>query len=257
MELVIIQAILYICHGSRVGKASQEAIDFVRKTMSLVDAPVQEYCFLELASPTILEGVDQCVKRGATNIAVVPVLLLTATHAKKDIPDVLDHAKKEYPNVNFSYGSPLGVQEQMIDVLVERLTEKCKVTPDMQVLLVGRGSSDPDAIKDINKIASLLQERIDVSSVNTCFLAAARPKFEEMLRSTAAFGAERIVILPYLLFTGVLMTDIERFVDQLYINPEQEIMICDYLGDHTNVTQLLRNRVEEAIEEGEKIATMA
>ncbi|MDL4842243.1 sirohydrochlorin chelatase [Aquibacillus rhizosphaerae] len=255
--MIIIQAVLYICHGSRMKEAAQEAIDFVEKTMKLVDTPIQEYCFLELASPSILEGVDQCVKQGASKIAVIPVLLLTAGHAKKDIPEELERAQKVYNQVEFTYGKPLGVQEKMIDVLAERMKEQREPTPDINVLLVGRGSSDQEAVNDMKKIAGMLEKKVDVSVVNTCFLAASTPKFEEMLRSTAAFGAERIVILPYLLFTGVLMTEIREFVDKLRINPEQEIIICDYLGSHLNVCELLKDRVMEAIGEGEKVAAMA
>jgi sirohydrochlorin ferrochelatase len=225
--------------------------------MELVEAPVQEHCFLELASPSVQEGIEQCVKRGATKIAVVPVLLLTATHAKKDIPEMLEQAQNTYNQIEFSYGSPLGVQEKMVEVLIERIEEKGQITSDMTVLLVGRGSSDPDAVDDINEISSLLQNNLNITAVNPCFLAAATPKFEEILRSTVAFGASRIVILPYLLFTGILMNEIEQFVQQLDVNPEQEVIICDYIGSHKNVCELLKERVIEAMEEGKTHAAMA
>ncbi|WP_112181526.1 sirohydrochlorin chelatase [Paraliobacillus zengyii] len=254
--MINIQAVLYVCHGSRVKKAAQEAINFIEKTMKLVDTEIQEYCFLELASPSIIEGVDQCIKQGATKIAVVPVLLLTAGHAKKDIPEELEHAQNKYQDVQFSYGKPIGVQEKMNDVLVERLEERTVLTPQTNILLVGRGSSDQDAVNDIQSIADSLQGRVHVSSVEKCFLAAATPKFKDKLKATVSTGAEHIVILPYLLFTGILMKEIREFVDELSLNPEQEVIICDYLGDHDHVCEQLKNRVVEAIRNEEPIPTL-
>lgn len=251
--VINMQAVLYVCHGSRVKKAAQEAINFIEKTMQLVETPIQEYCFLELASPSILEGVDHCVEKGATKIAVVPVLLLTAGHAKKDIPEELERAQHKYHNVKFSYGKPIGVQEKMNDVLVERLQEQTVLTSNTNVLLVGRGSSDQDAVNDIQSIADSLQRRVNVSSVEKCFLAAAAPKFKEKIRSVVSSGSEHIVILPYLLFTGILMKEINEFVDTLDLNPNQEVVICDYLGDHDHVCEQLKNRVVEAIENEQPI----
>lgn len=242
------QAVLYICHGTRKKSGVEEAIDFVQKTMKLVDAPIQQYCFLELAKPSILDGIDQCVKMGATKIAVVPVLLLTAIHAKKDIPEILEQAKEKYQTIEFCYGKPLGVQEKLVDILVERIEENSQIREDMEILLVGRGSSDMDAVNNTQRIAELLQQKTNVSSVSKCFLAAATPRFETALEDKIVSGSRHIVILPYLLFTGLLMNEIEKFVHGQKLNPTQEVMICRQLGNHPNVCELLKARVLETIE---------
>ncbi len=77
------KAILYICHGSRLKAAKEEAVAFITSCMNRVEVSIQEICFLELASPTIDEGFRTCVKRGATEIIVIPVFLLAAGHVKK------------------------------------------------------------------------------------------------------------------------------------------------------------------------------
>ncbi|PTF55530.1 sirohydrochlorin chelatase, partial [Staphylococcus cohnii] len=72
------QGVLYVSHGSRVPEATQEAIEFITDVQQQVDISLQTICFLELAEPTIAEGVETLVKQGATTIAVIPVLLLSA-----------------------------------------------------------------------------------------------------------------------------------------------------------------------------------
>ncbi|CDQ20735.1 Sirohydrochlorin ferrochelatase [Halobacillus karajensis] len=185
-----------------------------------------------------------CAKR-AKEIAIVPVLLLTAVHAKKDIPDVLNRAKKIYPNVEFTYGRPLGIQKRLVDVLVEHIEKERETPNDMHLLLVGRGSSDEEAVEDTKRIARLLEQRVNVH-VHVCFLAAVHPHFEKKLQAIISGGAHHIVILPYLLFTGLLMKDIKDTVHE-FQSKKQKVTVCDYLGGHRNVPHALRDRVLELI----------
>ena len=87
---------------------------------------------LELATPTIAEGIASCIQKGATAIAVMPILLLAAQHAKQDIPKEMAKAQKQYPYVKFTYGEPLGIHERLIDTLQARIIENSNLTA-MQV----------------------------------------------------------------------------------------------------------------------------
>src|SRR3954453_12047340 len=107
------QAVLYVCHGSRVKEACEEAMAFISRCQEHIHAELHEICFLELVSPSIEEGFSSCVKQGATHIAVVPLLLLTAVHAKKDIPLELERASKRHPTIQVTYGKPIGVHKKM------------------------------------------------------------------------------------------------------------------------------------------------
>ena len=103
------EAILYICHGSRIKEAANQAMQFIQSFMQKRTEKIQEYGFLELAEPTIEEAYEACIRRGATKIKVIPVLLLTAAHAKQDIPMVLNKLETKSPEVQVKYGSPIGI----------------------------------------------------------------------------------------------------------------------------------------------------
>ncbi|PLT32942.1 sirohydrochlorin chelatase [Bacillus sp. V5-8f] len=239
-------AILYICHGSRVKKACEEAISFVKACMKDNPAPIQEYCFLELAEPTIEEAYKRCVERGATRIIVVPILLLTAVHAKEDIPNELKRIGTAFPDVHMVYGRPIGVHPYMIDILVERISETGKkVDEDSVVLIIGRGSSDPDVKRDLSEIAGLLKQKTGVSKVETCFLTAAEPSFEEALETVKESSFKKVFIIPYLLFTGILMNSIQQTIKKSFPDGEKEYVLCNYLGYHPLIGEILQERVEE------------
>lgn len=238
------QAVLYIGHGSRVRQGSEEARRFIETCMKRVSASIQEICFLELAQPTISVGVRRCVERGATRIAVVPVLLFSAFHAKRDIPLELKKAQKQYPHVVFDYGRPFGVDERIVDILMERIQDQNMSSKDAMVLLVGRGSSDPEPRKGLSAVAERLEDKYGFPRVDTCYLAATRPTFDEGLHQALNSQHRRVFIVPYLLFTGRLMNEMEAAIQS--IDPEgNRLILCRNLGYHPYLEEVLCERVGE------------
>ena len=57
--------------------------------------------------------------KGATHIAAVPLLLLTAAHAKRDIPEELARASSQYPSVSVAYGKPIGVDQEVVKAVLQ------------------------------------------------------------------------------------------------------------------------------------------
>lgn len=240
------EAILYICHGSRIKKACDEAVSFVKKCMEQNPVPIQEYCFLELSDPTIEAAYERCIERGATKITVLPVLLLTAVHAKEDIPNELNRVRNRFPEVEMVYGRPIGVHHHMIDILMERLQETGEeLNSESMVLLIGRGSSDPDVKRDLSQIAQLLKEKAGLSRVDICYLTAAEPDLEQGLRAAKQSPYRKLFIIPYLLFTGILMNTIQKTIKNDDANGHKEFILCNYLGYHPLIGDVLQERFTE------------
>lgn len=238
------KAVLYICHGTRIKEGAKQAADFIRETMPLVDMPIQEICYLELSAPSIEEGLRTCVERGATDITAIPFLLLTAGHAKEDIPEELAKTAKLFPDVAIRYGRPLGVQEQIMDVLIDRMKEAAPISASASVLLVGRGSSDPATKEDFGHILDLFQSKTKLTDVTIGYMAACEPSFEDALRQAVDKQPHQLFIVPYLLFTGILTKTMERAVKKL--NSTSEIYLCRHLGYDPVLGRILAQRVAEA-----------
>lgn len=239
------EAVLYIGHGSRVKAGADEAISFIRRTQAQIDVPIQEICFLELVQPSISEGIERCILRGATKIAVVPILLLTANHANEDIPLEIKEGKKKYPHIVFTYGRPFGIHPKIIDSLYDRIIEqRVPVEKDARVLLIGRGSSDPAVEHDLNEVASLLGEKYSFRQVETCFLYGAGKSFNAALEDVRKH-TEQVFIIPYLLFTGILLKGIEKQI--AIFAKEHQLILCKSLGYDHHVQDVLIERVNELV----------
>lgn len=241
------QAVLYVCHGSRVPKAREEALEFINKIMPDVQASIQEVCFLELAEPSIHVGFTTCVNKGATHIAVIPLLLLTAAHAKTDIPNEIAQISSKFPNVTVTYGRPIGVDNKLADMLIDKMKDESDVHSSSIALLVGRGSSDKEVVHDLNKIAATLDKQSPLKRVHTCFLTAANPRFDRMIEDVYHSTEQSIFVIPYLIFTGLLKKEIDQTIN-MYDWGNRHIKVCSYLGPHPILLSLFLERVKEAID---------
>jgi sirohydrochlorin ferrochelatase len=238
------QAVLYVCHGSRVKEACDEAIAFIERTQKHIHADIQEISFLELAEPSIEEGFSSCIKQGATHVAVVPLLLLTAVHAKEDIPLEVKKAAENHPEVAVTYGLPIGVHQKMAKSITNRIYEQGRPDAESIIVLIGRGSSDADVVRDLTAISELVKSEAGVSNVEICFLTAAKPSLDEMLSKLSLLKEKTVFLVPYLLFTGLLMREIQIKADKL---DHEKIKLCRYLGYDSEVEQVFAERVQSAI----------
>ncbi|NLY79081.1 MAG: sirohydrochlorin chelatase, partial [Lysinibacillus sp.] len=174
------KAILFVGHGSKLEAGNNEVREFVEQLSPLIDANLLvETCFLEFAEPTISQGIDYCVEKGATEIYVIPIILLHAGHSKIHIPAEIVEAQNKYPHVKFTYGEVVGIHEEILQILLERLQEIGFDTQakheDTAILLIARGGSDEYANGDFYKITRLLWEKLDVPIVESAFMGVTEP----------------------------------------------------------------------------------
>lgn len=256
------KAVLFVGHGSKDAEGNEEIRVFVRSIAEGLEGLLVETCFLEFEAPSIAQGIANCVRQGATHVAVVPITLFAAGHAKIHIPAAIDEAKHHYPEVNFTYGRPIGVHQQVLDILSSRLesaSAKAELTLGQEnqeldlentaVLVVGRGSSDADANSDLFKISRLFWEKLKVKWVETAFIGVTAPLMEEGVERCLKLGARKVIILPYFLFTGVLIKRMEQMLEQYRERfPEHEFALADYFGFHPKLKTILQERATEALE---------
>lgn len=236
------KAILYIGHGTRSKKGSLEAKGFIEKVMERIDVPIQEICFLELTEPLIDEGFKRCVDKGATEITVVPLFLLAAGHIKQDIPEALEKLKVIYPDVEVHVSDPFGVQRGILDAVAELVKGAVsELVSEDRVLIVGRGSSDPGILADFAEIAAGIKERLNEGNVSVCYLAAAKPNFAESLDHIKQSGVGRIIVIPYLLFSGLLLAEVNHEVSKLR-KLGYKILHTGPLSGHRVIEDIVINR---------------
>lgn len=246
------EVVLLIGHGSRDDEGNREFLRFVEQLRQDVAEQEIVACFLEFAEPDIAAGIETCMAMGAARIVAVPVILLAASHVKLEIPEHLAAARDRHPGVEIVYGRNIGLHERLLDLLTERFAEQTaeldeKALRQTAIVLMGRGSSDPDANGDVYKIARVLWERTGVLTVETCFTGITFPRLPEGVARAVRLGAQRVIVVPYFLFTGVLIKRMQALLQSLQPQyPEVPLQMAGYFGLHSYLQEVVVDRVIEA-----------
>jgi sirohydrochlorin cobaltochelatase len=251
-------AVLFVGHGSRENEGNEEVRQFISEIAGKMQGHIVETCFLEFVEPTIMQGIDRCIELGASHVVVIPIILFAAGHAKIHIPSAIDDAKRKYPLVKFTYGRPIGVHDQILDILTSRVEDVgVQVHEELEetaLLVVGRGSSDPDANSDLFKISRLVWEKLKVKWVETAFIGVTAPLMDAGIERCLMLGAKRVIILPYFLFTGVLIQRMELMVQGFQKKySEHEFQMAPYFGFHPLLQEILIGRAQEALQDEVKM----
>ncbi len=244
-------ALLVVGHGSRAPRGAREFFDLVGLVKEQAPGLPVEGGFIELSRPPISECVTRLVEDGARRIASVPVMLLAAGHAKDDIPATLVRERINHPGIDFEYGRALGIRPELLALMDARIS--AVVGPDEReetaVLIVGRGSSDPDANSDLAKVARLFYEGRPYPIVENAYVGMTPPDVAGGLERCRRLGARRVAVFSYFLFTGVLEERIrqqsESFAAQ---NPGMGVAYAGYFGPDAEIADLVLERYREAVE---------
>ncbi|MFN5696179.1 MAG: sirohydrochlorin chelatase [Cyanobacteriota bacterium] len=251
-----------ICgHGSRNRLAVAEFAALASQLRDQMPEVPVEHGYLEFARPILRDGLEALRQQGVKHVLAVPAMLFAAGHAKNDIPSVLNTYAAE-TGLRIDYGRELGVDLKMIQAAGARIRH-CLEQADAAaaaagreaiplhetlLVVVGRGSSDPDANSNVAKVTRMLVEGFGFGWGETLYSGVTFPLVEPGLRQAVKLGHRRIVVFPYFLFSGVLVSRIMQHSERVAADhPEVEMVHASYLGDHPLVLETFRERVAEVL----------
>ena len=244
--------ILLCGHGSRDPKAIKEFINVVDKIKSRIPNIPVAFGFLEFNRPIIVAALDELRDRGVERVIALPAMLFAAGHTKNDIPAVLNKYSSEN-GLHIQYGRELGLNSLMIGAAGARVKEIIEINPifpitETLLVVAGRGSSDPDANSNVCKITRMLVEGFGFGWGETVFSGVTFPLVEPGLRHSLKLGFKRIVLLPYFLFSGVLVNRVrDHSMRVSNENPDVDFLNASYLSDQDLVIDTFMERIHEVL----------
>jgi sirohydrochlorin cobaltochelatase len=244
---------VFVCgHGSRDPDAIREFELVAKGIRARLPNYDVETGYLEFAKPIIHEGLKKLVDRGARHILAVPGMLFAAAHVKNDLPWELNSFAAANPGVSIAFGRELAIEPKLLKASEERIRAAMAAAgeavpmSESLLLVVGRGTNDPDANSNVSKVARMLWEGMGFGWAETAYSGVAHPRVGAALERAVKLGFRRIVVFPYFLFTGILVKRIYRETDQAAARHRQiEFLKADYLRDHDLVLDSFAERVAE------------
>ena len=242
--------LLIVGHGTRSAAGVAEFRQLIGRIAAQSSGwlPAVDGGFIELADPPVSEVVPR-LAAVSTELVAVPLVLTAAGHGKGDIPAALAREQVRRPGLRYRYGRPLGPHPVLQDLLAARIDVALagQPRPGTQVILAGRGSTDPDGNAEVAKVARLLWEGRGYDEVGLSFVSLAEPSVPAALDRARRLGARRIVVAPYFLFAGVLPDRVAAQAREFAAAwPGLDVRVAGLIGDCDELAGLVLERYREA-----------
>jgi sirohydrochlorin cobaltochelatase len=255
-ELGMAKLGVMVCgHGSRSVEATEEFARLVEGIKKRFPQHPVDYGFLEFATPILHDGLEKLRAQGVDHIIAVPGMLLAAGHVKNDLPSVVNEYAAEHPEIKIEFGRDLGVDTRLLVAARQRVEQALeKVSEDISkedtlLMVVGRGTSDPDANSNVSKIARMLWEGMGFGWGEVCYSGVTFPLVAPGLEHAAKLGYKRIIVFPYFLFTGILVKRVYSITDEIIERfPDIEFVKAGYLNDNELVIDTFTDRINGVLE---------
>ncbi len=239
------EGLLLVAHGSACVAGVREALALGEAVAARRPDLDVDVGFLELAQPPAGPVLDAMVERGARHIVVQPMMLLAAGHGKSDVPAIVLEGRERHPHIDLVFGSPFGVVPELLAVAQKNLADAGGA--GMPLLVIARGTSDPDANGEAVRAARLLAEWSGATDVEVGFTGVTWPSTPDALERMVRLGHERFAVFFWFIANGKL---IERARDQIAdFTATTGVPVVDggYFGPDPGLAEVVSRRRDEAL----------
>ena len=117
--------LILVAHGSRREESNLEVSSLSKKMLKFNSNQFDRVipAFLEFASPSIPEAIEMCSKIDALKVTILPYFLSAGVHINRDIPEEVNKASKNFPNLKINVTSYFGSRDEIAELLMKTALE--------------------------------------------------------------------------------------------------------------------------------------
>ena len=243
------RGLLIIDRGSREREASEELETICAGIKAKGDYVFADYCFLEVEPPYIEDGISKCLKEDIDSLTIVPYFLYPGKKVKIAVTDVMKLQKDT--QVKFLITKPMSMHKTLVDIVENRITttlnENNITLPnkDVDVMIIGHGSKDPNAQMSLNYIVDELKD--SYRNVSRCWLEIEQPDIFEGIKKCEKDEPKVLIIVFYFLHEGAhVKTDINNdLIPALKNSNLKDAYITKHIGTDEKIIDLIIERARE------------
>lgn len=243
------RGLLLIDRGSREREASEELEIICNAIKVKSDYIFTDYCFLEVEPPYIEDGIMKCLKQDIDHLTIVPYFLYPGKKVKNAVTDVMKFQKNT--KIKFVVTKPMSMHKTLINLVESRISSslvenRITITKnDVDVLIIGHGSKDPNAQMSLDYVVNGLKE--NYKNVNRCWLEIEQPDIAEGIKICEKNNPQVLVIVFYFLHEGIhVKTDVSNdLLPALKNSSIKKTCITKHLGTDEKMIDLIIERAKE------------
>ena len=243
------RGLLLIDRGSREREASEELEAICERIKAKGDYVFTDFCFLEVEPPYIEDGISKCLKEDIDSLTIVPYFLYPGKKVKLAVTDVMKYQKDT--KVKFVVTKPMSMHKTLVDLVENRISATLKENQitlpkkDIDVMIIGHGSKDPNAQLSLNYIVNELED--SYRNVSRCWLEIEQPDIFSGIKKCEKDNPKVLVIVFYFLHEGAhVKTDINNdLIPALKNSTLKDTFITKHLGKDEKMIDLIIERAKE------------
>ena len=243
------RGLLLIDRGSREREASEELEVICEKIKSKGNYIFTDFCFLEVEPPFIEDGIEKCLRQNIDALTIVPYFLYPGKKVKNAVTDVMKFQKDT--SVKFVVTKPMSMHKTLVELVQNRVSTSLKENnvsmpeKEVDVLIIGHGSKDPNAQMSLNYVVDGLKTRY--RNVSRCWLEIEQPDIFEGIKTCEKNNPKILVIVFYFLHEGAhVKTDINNdLLPALEKSNIKNVYITKHLGTDEKMIDLIIERAKE------------
>ena len=243
------KGLLVIDRGSREIEAKEELDIICNKVKDKGKYHYSDFCFLEVVPPFINEGIKKSLESGIESLTIVPYFLYPGKKVKIAVTEAMKLQKNT--NVKFVVSKPMSLHKTMIELVESRITSTLKENnqnlnkKDVDVLIIGHGSKDPNAKIAIKYVSDGLKS--NYRNVNFCFLEIEEPNIKQGIQTCEKNNPKVLIIVFYFLHEGAhVKRDIyEDLNPALKESNLKSVFITKHIGTDEKMIDLILERAKE------------
>ncbi|AFS79956.1 cobalamin (vitamin B12) biosynthesis CbiX protein [Candidatus Nitrosopumilus koreensis AR1] len=243
------RGLLIIDRGSREREASEELETICAGIKAKGDYVFTDFCFLEVEPPFIKDGISKCLKEDIDSLTIVPYFLYPGKKVKIAVTDVMKLQKDT--EVKFLITKPMSMHKTLVDIVENRIATTLKENnialpnKDVDVMIIGHGSKDPNAQMSLNYIVDELKN--SYRNVSRCWLEIEQPDIFEGIKKCEKDQPKVLIIVFYFLHEGAhVKTDINNdLIPALKESNLKDVFITKHIGTDEKIIDLIIERARE------------
>ncbi len=243
------RGLLLIDRGSREKEASEELEIICERIKAKSDYVFTDFCFLEVIPPYIEAGIIKCLTEDIDSLTIVPYFLYPGKKVKNAVTDVMKFQKDT--KVKFVVTKQMSMHKTLVDVVENRISTTLRENQitlpkkDVDVMIIGHGSKDPNAQRSLDYIVNELTD--SYRNVSRCWLEIEQPDIFEGIKKCEKNNPKVLIIVFYFLHEGAhVKTDINNdLIPALEKSIIEKAFITKHIGTDQKMIDLILERAKE------------
>lgn len=187
-------------------------------------------------------------------VAAQPLILFDGLHGQHDIPSAAARATARLA-VEVRLGCAFGREPRLIQLAAARLRDHGVREGDV-LLFVGRGSSEALARRQTEEVADAVAAEVGIGHV-VCYTGISRPSLEEGMEAALGRRPRRVLALPYLLHTGILVRRVLEVLSPIARRQGAELFVLPHIGNAPALVDVVASRLEQLLGTPQEISDLS